>query len=94
MNITSEYINTLLIEMDIEGLIADGAPSDEYESEAQAIFESLSQLDEHELTQRNVLKIIDAVWMQSFNLEDSGLGLRQLALNTLANRIIDKRHGA
>lgn len=90
MNITAEYINTILQEQDVEWLIANGAPADEYESEAQAIVQTLSQLDEHELTQRNILKIIDSIWTQSFNLEDSDLGLRELALNTLAHRIADK----
>ena len=46
MNITLEQINVILQREDIEGFIQSGAPDDEYEVEAQMIFEALSSFSQ------------------------------------------------
>ncbi len=71
-------ISTLLRKADIEGLLQNGAPADEYDSEAEVIALALAKLDE--INTENITAMISTVWKKSFGLEESELQLRLPAI--------------
>lgn len=89
MNISSKLIETILIDLDIEGLIELGAPNDEYGSEAQIISRALSTLLEKEVTQENISEVIAQVWRESFNLSSADLELRNSAIRIAAQTLLE-----
>lgn len=56
---------------DIEGLIANGAPDDEYDSEALEIHDAIRGIPENDLTKERLAKIIQDIWETSFGHEPS-----------------------
>ncbi len=54
-------IHDLLKTEDIEGLIAAGAPDDEYDSEAREINETLSKLNKDDYSEESVRAIVALV---------------------------------
>ncbi len=88
MKMLVQHINTFLRETDIEGLIQNGAPPDEYETEAEAIAVALLEVYEQELTDKNVQGIIAQVWAISFELSESDLQARLPHFQALANSIV------
>lgn len=88
MKITTEMISSLLRRADIEGYIELGAPKDEYDSEAEALALAFSELNNEEATVENITTIINQAWMQSFNLNESDLDIRQSQINNLVEAIL------
>jgi hypothetical protein len=82
-----ESIRTLVREADPEGHIAEGAPSDEYEPEEEAIFAFIAHLKTSELTAPNILPIVEQVWRNSFAYDDEALDRSRPALQRIARRI-------
>jgi hypothetical protein len=70
MSVISEHrIKRLLDREDIEGLLAIGAPGDEYESEAEMICSGIVKLRrEHpnDLTTEGITEVITNVWQEMF----------------------------
>jgi hypothetical protein len=93
MKITHQTIASLLRQVDIEGYISLGAPADEYDSEAEALARSFAEMDDDEATVENITAIVTEAWKQSFNLEESDLGKRQLEIRNFAETIV-KLHSA
>ena len=89
--ITVENIDLILQEIDIEGLIESGAPSDEYISEAEAINSSIQRLQSSEMTIENIELVISTIWKENFNLDASGLKTRKASINTVVKRILNDR---
>ncbi len=79
-------INQILIEEDIEGYIDFGAPIDEYESEANIIFNAL--ILNNSLSVEETYNILHAVWQKKFNLNDEEILLRRDNLLRAASRIV------
>ena len=67
MPILLSAINTILQKEDVEGLIAQGAPHDEYAHEAKEIADAVMSLNQDQQTETNVVAIISLVWAKSFN---------------------------
>lgn len=88
MNTDWKVINGYLQAADIEGLIEIGAPSDEYESEAQDIARGLVELSKEDWGQADIVAIISLVWARSFNLASDDMAKRLSAIQQVANRII------
>jgi hypothetical protein len=88
MQIHVSDINDLLIQEDVEGFIALGAPQDEYESEAALIAAAILQLKENEQTEDAILSVIAIIWMNNFNLGDDEMQLRLPALQRVAQAIV------
>ena len=59
-------VQRILDEEDLEGLLAMGAPKDEYETEAQMIANALAGLTPEQLTLERVTHVVSAVWEQEF----------------------------
>lgn len=77
MNITAEQVSSLLQKDDIEGLLHEGAPSDEYDSEAEIISSTISLLGSTSLNEQDIMGILRNVWEQSFGLTADDLDKRQ-----------------
>ncbi len=80
-------IANILHEEDIEGLIALGAPDDEYDDEAAQIAEAISKLDVAVRTQNNIAAIIALAWARSFDHSPEAIKLRSAAFTHAAERI-------
>ncbi len=82
-----DSIQELVATADIEGFIADGAPADEYEAEADELHAAIADFSIAEVTTGRLLPIIEPIWRGSFNLDDTALAQRQPALLALAQQI-------
>lgn len=80
-------IQDLLRAADPEGLIADGAPADEYEPEERDILAAIAHLPTAELLATDLLPRFEAIWTRSFNLSAEDLAARRPALLSLAKEI-------
>lgn len=94
MNISQTFISSLLQKEDIEGLLNMGAPSDEYNIEAQTIYLSLSKLDPHEMTIQRVENTIKSEWMRSFDLSHEDVQLRSSSIRRVALLILNAENGS
>lgn len=88
MKITVQTIASLLRQADIEGYIELGAPSDEYDSEAEVLALAFAELDAKEATVENIKAIVTEAWKQSFNLGEAELGIRQSEIHNFAESIV------
>ena len=66
MIVTIEAVDEILQAEDIEGLLALGAPRDEYAREASVIHSALMKLGEEQCNQRELSALVLGVWDHSF----------------------------
>lgn len=91
MQVTLSSIDHILVREDIEGLIAAGAPVDEYQDEAAQIAAALNMLTEEKFQEDTVLAIVTLVWTKNFELDEEDMALRLPALRRVAQVILDLR---
>ncbi len=72
---------------DVEGLIAGGAPADEYEPEGEAIFWAIGGWTTSELTAGKLLPVLEGIWRESFVADEDEVERRGLRLLGLAQQI-------
>ena len=82
-----DSIQELVATADIEGFIAGGSPSDEYETEAELLFNNIENLPTPEITVANILPLLEGIWQRSFSLDEAALTTRRPALDALAAQI-------
>ncbi len=82
-----DSIQELVATADVEGFIADGAPTDEYETEAELLFNQIENFPTADLVPDKILPILEDVWARNFNLPPEELLQRRPALLTLAQQI-------
>ena len=82
-----DSIRELVRDADIEGLIADGAPTDEYDPEADEFFEQIATLAPADLVAGKTLPGLEAIWRRGFDLNEDTLAQRLPKLQTLAQQI-------
>jgi len=82
-------MKALFAEHDVEGLIAEGAPRDEYDQEATEVVQKLKDLEfvQTKIDYVVVLKTLIAIWSESFNLKDAELEKRRENLSRLAGQV-------
>ena len=80
-------IKELVQTADVEGFIADGAPADEYDHEAESIHAAIGHLTTAQITVGNLMPSLETVWRKSFIDDDAELALRRPALEGLAQQI-------
>ena len=80
-------IQELVRTADPEGLIAGGAPPDEYDPEEQALLKSLHVLATAQILAANILPPLEEIWRKAFNLTDEDLSQRRPTLLALAKEI-------
>lgn len=84
MAITLASISEALRTEDVEGLIASGAPSDEYDSEARNILSVLTSLENNQLTESSIISILALEWAKSFNRSAQEIEQRMPAFTRIA----------
>ncbi len=82
-----DSIQELVATADVDGFIADGAPADEYETEAEALFEHIQHFATAELVQSRLMPLLEGIWQRSFNLSADALAERRPGLLQLAGQI-------
>jgi hypothetical protein len=86
-----QHLQHVLAEFDIEGLIAIGAPQDEYSPEAQRIDELIGKA---EYPDRRTLKnIVIRVLGDMFGLDESDLQLRDAEFEKLVQHLTTIENG-
>jgi hypothetical protein len=91
----SKILELILKNEDIEGLIATGAPSDEYNLEAKYIAEGISKLKKDQINQETIVAIIAMVWANQFGQSPEEILLRvpsfiRVAENLMVNGNLNK----
>jgi hypothetical protein len=82
-----ESLKELFATADIEGLIADNAPPDEYDPEAKHFLEIIHDMPSKELTVAILLPLLENLWVKQFMLNADQLIQRRPALEGLAQQI-------
>ena len=92
MILSVSTVDAILRDEDIEGLLALGAPVDEYSGEAAAIRSGLEQLREDQLTEAHVSALVMDIWDSSFGpFSAEDIRKRQPILRHLVYRVLDQR---
>ena len=81
-----ESIQDIVRNADPEGLLAEGAPQDEYEPEEEELYAELEALSASEITEELVSQILNTIWEAAFDSEATPE--REAALHTIVERII------
>jgi len=81
-----ESIQDIIRAADPEGLLAEGAPEDEYEPEEEALLSELGDIPTSEITEELVRALVDEIWTEAFDAEETPQ--RETGLQTIAERIV------
>jgi len=82
-----DSIQELVATADVEGFIAEGSPADEYETEAELLFNAVENFPTADILAPKILAILDDIWSKSFSLDPTALAKRKPALESLAQQI-------
>ena len=82
-----ESLKELFASADIEGLIADGAPGDEYDPEAKHFSEEIRDYKTNQLSAVKLQPLLERLWIKQFMLDEHQISQRRPALATLATQI-------
>lgn len=82
-----ESLKELFATADIEGLIADDAPMDEYDPEASHFFEAINGYKTSDLVVAQILPVLERIWTKSFVLKHAQIMARRPTLLALAQQI-------
>ena len=80
-------LEELIATADVEGFLANGGPADEYEVEAEHLFQQIGTWPTQDLTTERLLPILETIWAQAFGLGDRALDDRRVKLRGLAAEI-------
>jgi hypothetical protein len=80
-------IKELVRDADTESFIANGAPSDEYDHEAEQLFAAIGHFITAELTTPNIVPEIELIWTRNFGYGDDLLEKARPKLLALAQQI-------
>ena len=80
-------IQELVRSADPEGLLAEGAPGDEYDPEENALLDALHALAPADILAANIVPALERIWKQSFSLSESQIAERRPKLLALAKEI-------
>jgi hypothetical protein len=88
MDISQNNLRELLNSEDIEGLLALGAPDDEYADEVRILASALSQIDGDDIPEDAVAEVVRRVWIRAFGpFTDADIERRSAAFRHLAHEI-------
>jgi hypothetical protein len=80
-------LKELFAAADIEGLIADECPLDEYDPEAKHFYEATIGFPTSRFTAERTIPLLEKLWVRQFMLNKEQLAQRRPALLELANQI-------
>jgi hypothetical protein len=82
-----ESLKELFATADIEGLIADECPLDEYDPEAKHFYEATIGFPTTKFAAKQTLPLLEQLWVRQFMLNEEQLVQRRPALMKLAEEI-------
>ena len=82
-----DSLKELFATADIEGLIADECPLDEYDPEAKHFYEATIGSPSSKFTAEHTLPFLEQLWVKQFMLNEEQLVQRRPALTKLAQQI-------
>jgi hypothetical protein len=82
-----ESLKELFATADIEGLIADECPLDEYDPEAKHFYEATIGYPTSKFAAEQTLPLLERLWVKQFMLNEEQLAQRRPALHSLAQQI-------
>ena len=82
-----DSLKELFATADVEGLIADECPLDEYDPEAKHFFEGTVGFPSSKFTTMQTLPLLEQLWVSQFALDEEQLAQRRPALTALAEQI-------
>jgi hypothetical protein len=82
-----DSLKELFASADVEGLIADECPIDEYDPEAKHFYEATKGLPTDAFASERTLPILEKLWVEQFMLDQVQLAQRRPALTELARSI-------
>ena len=82
-----DSLKELFATADIEGLIADECPLDEYDPEAKHFYEATIGYPTSKFTAEQILPLLEQLWVKQFILNEGQLAQRRPALMKLAQQI-------
>lgn len=80
-------LKELFATADVEGLIADDCPLDEYDPEARHFYEATLGYPTSKFTAAQTLPLLEQLWIKQFMLDEGQLTQRRPALEALAQQI-------
>ena len=80
-------IRELVRDADVEGFIAEGAPADEYDTEAEEFFAAIAHLRVAEITVTALLPTLEEIWSRNLVRDAAVLVTRRPALELLAGQV-------
>jgi hypothetical protein len=81
-------LQELVRNADTEGFIAlQGAPADEYDSEAEDLFASIGRWPTDQITEADLIPVIERIWRRSFSYDQETSARTYPALLGLAQQI-------
>jgi hypothetical protein len=87
-----QLLHNLLVEYDVEGLLRAGAPSDEYDPEAELLCDAITKKESvspgGRITRIEAKQIVESVWKELFDLTDHQMQERNQALTAIADRVL------
>jgi len=82
-----DSLKELFATADIEGLIADECPLDEYDPEAKHFYEATIGFPTSKFAAEQTLPFLEHLWVRQFMLNEEQLAQRRPALTELAQQI-------
>ena len=80
-------LQELVATADVDGFISGGAPADEYEGEADALFARIRGFSTDHLFAANLLPVLEEIWRESFKLSEEEVASKRSKLGELATQI-------
>jgi hypothetical protein len=80
-------LKELFATADVEGLIADECPLDEYDPEAKHFYEATIGYPTSKFTAKQTIPVLEQIWVKQFMLDEGQLTQRRPALEGLAQQI-------
>jgi hypothetical protein len=82
-----DSLKELFAKADIEGLIADECPVDEYDPEAKHFYEATIGFPRGKFAAEQTLPFLEQLWVKQFMLNEEQLAQRRPSLTALAEQI-------
>jgi hypothetical protein len=82
-----DSLKELFATADVEGLIADECPIDEYDPEAKHFYEATLGYPAGKFSTDQTLPVLEHLWVNQFSLNEEQLAQRRPALKALAEQI-------
>jgi hypothetical protein len=84
-----ESIHELFQTTDPEGLIAAGAPADEYDPEIDQLLEALAQIPPGQTSRSHILDLLADIWRKDFSATEDHLTHIQPLFESIADQLLE-----